>query len=268
MRMLNRHRSLHVINETHWIPKLHEFFGVGRATAADMLAIVDLTHHVDGRPTTPLSPAQRDALLALPGDVTIREFVDALAVGVAQARGKTTWADKTPDYGAHMALIQTLWPECRFVHVIRNGADVARSMSAHPGYRLLAARDEMSWTSIAYGMSDMWTSTPSSDIDAFLRLWRLRVDRARTEATRLAPNTYVEARYETLVAEPETELQRIARFIGLGDDDGWLADAAGLVEPRDGAGHEHRVRAGTDERAIALMESLGYPAGTRRGHRP
>lgn len=54
--------------------------------------------------------------------------------------GKKYWADKTPDYGPHLEMLQGLWPECRFVHLIRNGAEVVRSMASHPGYRWLAAR--------------------------------------------------------------------------------------------------------------------------------
>jgi len=270
MKMLNQHPLLHVINETHWIPKLYEFFGPGRSTAAEMLAIVDMTHHVNGRPTTPLSQTQRDALLAMPGQVTIREFADALAASVAGVFGKSIWADKTPDYGMHMAMIQSLWPECRFIHLIRDGAHVAQSMSTHPGYRLLTARDELSWTSIAHGMADMWTSTPPSDIDSFLRLWRFRVERARSEAKSLAEGTYVEVRYESLTAEPKPALRRIAAFTGLvRRDESWLAAAAALIEPGRGAGRGvHVVTSRTDRRAVALMESLGYQASMSRGGRP
>jgi hypothetical protein len=268
-RMLNEHPRLHVINETHWIPKLFEFFGLGRATSAEMLAIVEMTNHVNGRPTTPLSPAQRDAVLAMSGEVTVREFVDSLAMSLAEALGKSMWADKTPDYATHMAVIQRIWPRCKFVHMIRNGAHVAQSMANHPGYRLLAARGEISWPALACRMSDMWNSTPPSDIDTFLRIWRLRVDRARTEAQSMAQDTYMEIRYEMIVTEPQAELKRIMSFIDLGGgDDRWLAAAASLIEPeRTLARGAHAVTPRTDRRAIALMEELGYRSSLRWGDR-
>lgn len=270
MQMLNRHPLLHVINETHWIPKLYELFGPGRSTVAEMLAIVDMTHHVNGRPTTPLSQAQRDALLALPGEVTIREFADALAATVASVAGKSIWADKTPDYGSHMAMIQGIWPGCRFIHLIRDGAHVAQSMSTHPGYRLLAARNELWWTSIAHGMADHWRNTPPFDADVFLRFWRLRIERARSEAERLAEGTYVEVRYEGLIAEPEAQLRRTLSFTGLTDpDEDWIASAAALIERGRGAGRGvHVVTPRTDGRAVALMEALGYQASLGRGGPP
>jgi hypothetical protein len=260
MRMLNEHPQLHVINETHWIPKLYELYGLGHARVAAMLAVVDATHHVDGRPTTPLSPAQRNALLAIPGDVTIREFADALATGIARASGKAVWADKTPDYVTHMALIQSVWPECKFIHMIRNGAHVAQSMANHAGYRALVATGETSWPAISYRAPDMRHIKSTGSLDAFLRLWRLRVEGGQAAAQDLSQHAYLEVRYEALLAEPRSELERITSFAGLsGPDESWITVAASQVEAKHAPSRSpHMVTQQTDRQAVALMESLGY----------
>jgi hypothetical protein len=39
--------------------------------------------------------------------------------------GKTRWGDKTPGYCRHQRLIEKLLPEAHFIHIIRDGRDVA-----------------------------------------------------------------------------------------------------------------------------------------------
>ena len=46
----------------------------------------------------------------------------------AEKFGKSRWGDKTPMYFASMGAVQRVLPEARFIHVIRDGRDVALSI--------------------------------------------------------------------------------------------------------------------------------------------
>ena len=231
-RMLNLHPNLFVFRETHWIPKLVELFGEEGAPPADLLEVVDKTRFVDGTTVTTVSEELRRSLLALGERVTVREFCDGLGRGLASEQGKTWWADKTPDYVTYMIVLQGLFPGCRFLHLVRDGRAVVRSMETHPGYRWLASAGEISWVPAAY--NGYHTSVPvleSIPRSAFATLWRRRVRRAQEQAARLVPGTYREVRYEDLLAEPEATLRGLSSFLELEKGEEWIRSASSIADP-------------------------------------
>lgn len=106
----------------------------------------------------------------------------------AERFGKTRWGDKTPSYCLHMPKIRRLLPEARFIHLIRDGRDVALSLR------------------------EQWFS-PGPSIEAQALLWSRYVRAARRAGREHAD--YLEVRYEELVLDPATLLRRICEFIEL-----------------------------------------------------
>jgi hypothetical protein len=102
--------------------------------------------------------------------------------------GKRRWGDKTPVYSQQMKLVLELLPEARFVHLIRDGRDVA-----------------VSWR-------EQWFS-PGRDIGVLAGAWRDTVQTARRHGT--ACPHYLEVRYEDLLRDTERELRRICAFAEL-----------------------------------------------------
>src|SRR5262249_51997802 len=100
---------------------------------------------------------------------------------------KPRWGDKTPYYAGHMHLIQSLLPEARFIHLIRDGRDVGLSVK------------------------DLWFG-PNSLVEA-AHWWAAGIQRARQQAGDL--RYYLEIQYEDLVARPESTLQRVCAFLDL-----------------------------------------------------
>ncbi len=116
----------------------------------------------------------------------------------AERQGKPRWGDKTPAYMLSVQRIGRTLPESRFVHLIRDGRDVALSQRAR-------ALNEQ--------------PPPAEQAER----WVKRIRKSREQAQTLKGARYVEARYEDLVRDPEPTLRRICEFIDLEWDPGVLS---------------------------------------------
>lgn len=124
---------------------------------------------------------------------TIRSFLDrAYRALHARKPGARVLIDKQPDYSFHLDLIKKWVPGAKFVHIIRDGRDVAASMVAvHKRRGVLEAT-----------------------VPAAARRWRDHVVAARG-ATRFGANRYFEVRYEDMLASGAEKLFDLLRFCGV-----------------------------------------------------
>ena len=188
--MLDRHSQLAVPDESYFVPQL----------ADRHLRRVDADEFVDD-----LRRLSTVAEWNVPLDEVRSRLRDGMSVGeaigtvyavYAQERGKPRWGDKTPMYMQNLRLLERLFPDARFVHLIRDGRDAALSFLAMPGGIVTET-----W---------MHPRTPAE----FACQWRTEVAAAQRLGRRVGAR-YVEVRYEQLVADAETALQRICAFAGL-----------------------------------------------------
>jgi hypothetical protein len=107
----------------------------------------------------------------------------------ARARGKELYGDKAPFHLFDIAALSRVFPESRFLHVIRDGRDSTKAFLDAP-----------------FG--------PDSLIRA-AQLWRSACRTGRRAGRRLGPERYLEVRYERLVADPEGTLRAVCGFLGL-----------------------------------------------------
>lgn len=148
------------------------------------------------------------------GVSNLRDAVREIYRSYAEAEGKSRAGDKTPTYVLHIAEIAQLLPEARFVHLVRDGRDVA-----------LAYRDAH------FG--------PNTPIAAAL-FWSGRIRAGRAAGGALGPERYREVRYEDLLDDPETVVRQLCDFIELEFEPAMLdysRRASALVATT--GGHEH-----------------------------
>lgn len=270
--MLDSHPRLAIPPETNFLKRLVCLPAEKRSRRA-FLAIVTGTPgwHDQGVPEAELRrrlPRAEPFDLAAATRLTYRLY--------AERHGKARWGDKTPLYLFEMEAIERLLPEARFVHLIRDGRDVA--LSQRP----------------------LWFA-PSQRIDALAAEWLRWVSAGRRLGAG-GPH-YLECRYEALVINAQPELERICHFLELECDPEMLSyhrraclRLAELRESRDERGslivdRERRLNSvgrtteppdpsrvgrwrqemseqeqATFERAAgSLLSELGYPLRTHGG---
>ncbi|MBN3960044.1 sulfotransferase [Nostoc sp. NMS8] len=101
---------------------------------------------------------------------------------------KPRYGDKTPQYLTQMSSIQAALPEAHFIHIIRDGRDVAlskRGLGVEPG----------------------------NDIEAQASNWVWQIREARQQA-QFCPH-YLEIHYEDLITDTKSVLMKICQFIDL-----------------------------------------------------
>ena len=187
--MLDAHPELAIPSETHFIPELIDSFDERRRSPDEVLEMLRSHRrwedfHLDA-----------DELLArlrerepLDAGESLRAFFGLYA---HTQGGKPRWGDKTPEYVEFMRPVSKALPEARFIHVIRDGRDVAMSR-------------------VRWRMKRAGKKPP---MQRLAKRWVKAVTGARKQGAKL--DHYMEVRYEDLIAETEPTLRRICEFIDL-----------------------------------------------------
>lgn len=189
--MLDAHTELAVPPETHFIPAaIRARRRSLRPRRAFLKAVTESPFWRDNRMDGRELRRRVEALRPFTLGGALRAFYGLYA----EARGKSRWGDKTPFYVLHMRAIHEVLPEARFVHVIRDGRDVALSFK------------------------DLWFGPDTAEEAA--ERWVSWIEAARAQSAALP--AYLEIRYEDLVLRTEATLRKVCDFAGLRWEPGML----------------------------------------------
>ncbi len=183
--MLDAHPELVIPAETQFLPSVIERAGRNGGRDAIVEEIISTRNWGDFGLDAEVFRQRTAAIEG--GDVGA--ILRAFYASCAQARDKPRWGDKTPAYVRHMREIGGVLEEARFIHLIRDGRDVAVSRRRR-------------------GMGEGKAMADTA------RLWSERIKQARKQAKRLR-GRYIELRYEDLAADPEPLLRQICDLCGL-----------------------------------------------------
>jgi hypothetical protein len=130
------------------------------------------------------------------GPPTLGSAIGASFRAYAARFDKPRWGDKRPSHFRNIDAIHALFPEAQFIHLIRDARDCAASLKQVP-----------------------WGS---GDVASAAAMWTQAIDLGRRHSRRLPAGTYLELRYEELVADPGGTLRAVCAFLGEEFEDGML----------------------------------------------
>jgi hypothetical protein len=222
--ILAGHSRLHIPAETWFLrPLVRDFPLTGVLTQPQFERAIETMVRDERWPDMNMAePVLRRQAAAL-AQPTLVDLIDLVYRHLLQASSKQRLGDKTPHYFAIVPELATLYPDAKFIHLVRDGRDVAISWIDAGWQRYYETRFE-------------WPA-------AVAHLVR---DRAAY------PDRVLEVHYEDLVRQPVDVAQRICAFLGEAYEPAMLnwQDRTELVASRDRHVHE-RLRQPLSDIAIA-----------------
>jgi len=187
--MLAAHSRLCIPPETWYLLPLVKRFSFDRPLNPEEIeaAVSIITGHYRW-PDMKLSAAEFRSAVHQLARPYLRDLVEVVYRWHMQAEGKARWGDKTPPYIEILPELARMYPESRFIHLIRDGRDVANSFK------------------VTKWVGWYWHNNVREWIEALECHWRWIHSDIR--------DRILEVRYEKLVLETEATLQEICRFIG------------------------------------------------------
>ena len=128
------------------------------------------------------------------GNPTLADVVAATNQNLLLQNSKSMWGDKTPAYTRFIPQLEQMYPNAKFVHIVRDPRAVATS-----------------WIETDWG--------PNTPFHA-AREWVTRVREASDALHRISQSRWTTVRFEDLLSDPEKSIQRICDFIGISFDAG------------------------------------------------
>ncbi|HSM06313.1 MAG TPA: sulfotransferase [Longimicrobiales bacterium] len=193
--IVDRHPDISIFVECFFIPRYYyaqfAFWPLSREKNRKRLARSIATEPRSRRNGVDVD----EASIAARAEPSLRSVLDTLMLDWAASRGSVRWGDKSPGFITKMHLLTRLFPDARYVHIVRDGRDVMLSILNKAGWE--------------------------RNVPWIAREWERAMARARAFGA-AHPDRYLEVRYEALVQDPESVVREVAAFAGLTFNDRML----------------------------------------------
>ena len=125
---------------------------------------------------------------------SLKELANNLFNEIAASKHKKIFVEQTPWQGQRIDILNELFPDAKYIHMVRDGRDVAISFARTPWWH--------------------------NDIGQNLERWHAEVRKIIDSASQiLNANQILQVRYEDFVEQPEAELRRICQFLAIDFED-------------------------------------------------
>jgi hypothetical protein len=138
-------------------------------------------------------------------------------------RRRPVLIEKLPINNFRLGLIRAIFPDARFIHIYRNGLEVARSIEKESERGRWFAAYSYKWDQLVrYAQSKDDTSALPEICTSFyekgLLEWRLSTEVAVAFLKGIPQDSFIEISYESLIDNPVETVAQVQRFIGIEDD--------------------------------------------------
>ena len=123
------------------------------------------------------------------------DFIRVVMDAVAQSQQAARWAVYDPDNVLRVERIKRDLPNALFVHIIRDGRDIALSLKKMGGFAPLP-----------------WDRSQTESLVATSLYWEWMVRKGRADGSKF-PADYIEIHYEDLITNPRETLGKLGGFI-------------------------------------------------------
>lgn len=221
--LMDKHPELAMTPETHWlVPGIDSLNEKPHRARRFRKIIMDSQYWKDMH----IDESQLKRILKEHDKTNPFESLRRIYEHYAKLHGKIRYGDQTPIHNLSMHKIASAFPEAHFIHIIRDGRDVALSYQ------------------------DLWFG-PGKDIREAAMFWLWRIRETRQQA-QFIPH-YMEVKYEHLVENTEAVLKKIAEFIQLPFDKTQLE---AHLDAKDGLDELLDIQRGKNTISASLWQSI------------
>lgn len=202
-RLVDAHPDVAVIHEARFVPG---WFRHRRGLTPDGLVTPELVEKLarfERFEQLEVQVEQLHQVVAGREEMPYSAFVTELFNLHGKALGKRLVADKSPRYVRNLPTLHELWPDAKFVHLVRDGRDVCLSV--------------LSWKKVTE-RGELVANLPTWEHDRTITValwWERLVRLGREDGAPLGPALYHELRYEALVTDPSAECEALCEFLGV-----------------------------------------------------
>lgn len=135
------------------------------------------------------------AWLSNKDQISLRELIDSMFMSFCHSEGKSTWGDKSLFFRT-IDILTELFPDARFIHIVRDGRDVF----------------------------DSWRKMDASKNNAAVMAldWRYKLAKIEKSFGAMPIGNQFTLRYEDLLEAPEDSIREVCSFLGIAYEPGML----------------------------------------------
>ena len=166
------------------------------------------------RHVSPMLSAPVRDLVADDASAWLSERLRAFFERRATAQGRPLFLHKFTGW-PRAGLLHAVFPEARFVHVVRDGRAVASSLVQQPWWPGFGGPEAWTFGPLSEDEAELWMrSGRSFPVLAGLE-WRRLMEAFDTARAAVPAESWLELRYEDMVARPREQVQRLLDHLGL-----------------------------------------------------